>query len=889
MNNRQIQTTAAIGIVTFLLLSLFVQTTAAQSQTEIDRLLPYTSAMLSGRVSLSDTQAEELARLLNDPNLWVRAMAEWAITTKIGRENHGRNPRWNESSEIPWFQKWLAVPLASRIEMDWVRQAVYLGIYKDPDELRSSVDAMIDRVRRAGRSNTAAIETIRKAMEITEDVEQLRVQWIDARRELRPIVFEIAQLDFDEIILYTRFSYHYKENVSGAQAGWAYKPGGDIILVDGLEQPRSSKSLIKGRLGAGHVHGMDLWFDAKRVAFGWAGQSEWPPRFDLVRADFEQRNSTTPPHLYELDVNDGEITQLTDHNFWTDIEPTYCPDGSIVFASDRSAHSPSCDVHVNDQTDLNLYRLSPDRTLIRRVTNQKDVDMHPHLLDNGLVGYLRWEYQERHFWEVHSLWTVRPDGTMADAAFKQHLASPLSVRDVRSVPGTGKLIAVAAGHHDVAKGALVLLNPSAGINAADGIEVLTKGIILKEGDLEGTEPVRDGGVQDAGGYYTMPYAISEKAFLTSYAYTDPKLRKGYPFYKNYGIYLIDSYGNKELIYRHPLHSSYRALPFRKRMVPRAMPDMTDFTKNYATCVIPDVYEGMDGVDRGTIKHIRISEALPWPIVPGEGVKRWDLSGRWCPVRVIGTVPVEADGSAHFKVPAADNASVYFQALDEKQMEICRMRSSVSFQPGEHRSCNGCHESRTDTPSHKQGLAATRAPDMPEAPAWGCEKPIGYMSLIQPIFDRHCVACHSDQQPAGGLCLTGENAYENALKFISRSSNHSDCSITKPLQFGSHKSRLITRLLEEDTPCKSNLPEEDWITLVTWVDANAPFEDRMLSKRTSDGRTWVWEHHKWKHPWAAAEQTPAMGDYIPMPNNKWRQQLSGQLPYPGRVTFSKSDQ
>ena len=447
--------------------------------------------------------------------------------------------------------------------------------------------------------------------------------------------------------------------------------------------------------------------------------------------------------------------------------------------------------------------------------------------------------------EIHSLWTVRPDGTMADAAFKQHLASPLSIRDVRSVTGTNKLIGVAAGHHDLAKGAVILINPSAGINNPDGIEVLTKGIILKEGSVE-AEPVADGGVQDAGGYYTMPYAVSEKCFLASYGYTNPKRRKGYPFYKNYGIYLIDSYGNKELVYTDPLYSSYRATPFKQRKKPPTTPDVTDFRKNFATCVIPDVYEGMDSVERGTIKYIRISEAVPWPIVPGEGVKRWDGSGRFCPVRVIGTVPVEADGSAHFKVPVADNASVYFQVLDEKHMEICRMRSSVSFQPGEHRSCNGCHETSAEVASHKQGLAASREADMPTEPAWGCEKAIGFKTLIQPIFDKHCVSCHGKEKSAGRR-LTGPDAYANAIRFVSRSNKHSGGSITKPMQQGSHKSRLITKLLDKETSCKVNLPEQDWIALVTWVDANAPNEDRMHSTRTADGGSWVWEPYEWKHP------------------------------------------
>ena len=71
------------------------------------------------------------------------------------------------------------------------------------------------------------------------------------------------------------------------------------------------------------------------------------------------------------------------------------------------------------------------------------------------------------------------------------------------------------------------------------------------------------------------------------------------------------------------------------------------------------------------------------------------------MRVIGTVPVESDGSASFKVPA--DTAVYFQALDERHMEIRRMRSMVSFKPGEVRGCRGCHESQARTPASRPRL------------------------------------------------------------------------------------------------------------------------------------------------------------------------------------------
>jgi len=438
---------------------------------------------------LTEQELQQAAAFLDHADPFVRGIAEWTLARKVARDNNFEQVKWHaDSAADSWFGRWMAITPAERVRMDWVRQAVALKMHNDPSRLVASVDAMIDRVQRMGRSVPPALSAVREKMEAAGTIEATRGLWLDARAALRPVAFDRAELDFDRIVLYTRFALHVKPNVCGVHTSWSYKPGGDVVVLDGIENVRSVRPLVAGRLGPGHVHGVDLSFDAERVAFAWAPQPEWPPRFSTYWPRgknndcyaFELRNTTEPPHLYEMDLASGRIEQLTDHNFWSDVEPTYCPDGTIAFTSDRSAHSPSCDGRNNDLTDHNLYSLSADRRTIRRLTNQKDIDMHPHLLENGLIGYLRWEYQERHFHDVHSVWTVRPDGTMADALFKQHLGRPSSVRDARSIPGTGKLVAIAAGHHTLPKGPIVLLNPAAGVNNQAAIELLTHGSMPQE-------------------------------------------------------------------------------------------------------------------------------------------------------------------------------------------------------------------------------------------------------------------------------------------------------------------------------------------------------------------------------------------------------------------------
>jgi mono/diheme cytochrome c family protein len=209
---------------------------------------------------------------------------------------------------------------------------------------------------------------------------------------------------------------------------------------------------------------------------------------------------------------------------------------------------------------------------------------------------------------------------------------------------------------------------------------------------------------------------------------------------------------------------------------------------------------------------------------------------WTPARVIGTVPVEADGSAHFQVPA--DTPVYFQLLDENHMELRRMRSFISFQPGEVRGCVGCHETRAEAPVVENfPLALRRGPRVPVPPPWG-DRAISFLRDVQPVFDRHCANCHGGLKPDGGLDFTGgltarhNRAYDTILdhSLVSRSNVGDDAKITPPLAFGSHKSKLIAVLRDELHAKEVELGRNDWLRLVTWIDANAPYHDGFINKR-----------------------------------------------------------
>jgi hypothetical protein len=682
--------------------------------------------------------------------------------------------------------------------------------------------------------------------------ESWRQLYFDVRWTIRRLVWRHPLLNFDHLLFVKRFTQQAYPDICLNHMPWVSPPGGDIctLMLGGPEDAPQVRPILQGALGPGHVHGIDLHWDGQRVVFGYAqAKSDQPPAGWLDRTtSYHLRRTEEPIHLFEVYVDGTGLRQLTEGE-WSDLDPTYAPNEDIVFVSERCGCSLQCNEFDKDETSCNLYVMHSDGSNIRRMSASKDGDYLPHCLDDGTIGYCRWEYQERGWANIQSIWTVRPDGTGADALFKQHLNDPWALEDVRSIPGCGtrKLVAIAAGHHTLATGPIVVVTPAVGINDARGIRIVTPDSLPPEGGMSGT-PVDEGGVRDGGGLYSTPWALSERLFLTAYSFSNEQTEL-----KGYALYVVDVHGNKELIYRDPDISCFSPIPLRPRTRPPVINDTTDATARYATLLVANAAHGVDGVDPRAARYLRISQRLVWPYNNQDGGHRYhevphtqQHVPNWTPARVLGEVPLEADGSAYFRVPA--DTAVYFQLLDENHMELRRMRAFISLQPGEQRMCFGCHETRGEAPvAPVFPLAAQREPTMLQPPAWG-ERAVNFLRDIQPIFDRYCTTCHSGLQPAadldfsGGLTARGvipafgsNRAYETIRvhQLVSRSNVRGDASITQPLEFGSHRSKLVEVLRQGPCGRRAHLSDEEFRVLVTWIDANSPYHSTFINKRAQE--------------------------------------------------------
>ena len=874
------------------------------------------------------------AKLLDHPDPFLRSLAEWAIAIRLGSEYECAEERvggrriakdWPGADAPDWYRKWAAIGPDAQLDMDYVRQAAALGLHRTTKDMVADAAAWADRseklsayVRQSGTPEQAAAadqhrqrvasalrEVTHLAADSPRDLTRCRQGYLQVRQALRQVVFANPDINFDRVVFGVRQAPRGSGNITVGR--WnTHTPGGDIYVKRGFRPEDPAEPLLAGRLGPGHVRGLELSWDADKLVFGYArqagraaGDGQLPEKSELG-GYFGQGVGAVEEmsHLFETNIDGTGLRQLTNAPLHADQEPTYLPNGDIVFVSDRSYFGSQCAGALEqDNMILNLYRCDPEGGNIRPLSNNKDFDRHPHVMDTGQILFLHWEYQERHLWQTHSLWTSRPDGSMTDALYKQHIDSgPMSLREARQVYGQRKLVAIACGHHNYDQGAVFLIDYAVGINDRQAMRNVTPGVSGTEGGYGGVRPVPEGGVRDGGGHYMFPYPLSDKSFLVAYSYKRPEENAG----QNFSLYYIDVWGNKELIHRDRRMSVAFLSPVRP--VPRPpileeLPHEPADGPRHAVATVADVHAGWPDAESARIKFLRISQKVPWPCVRDESKScgfndlHW-MPAAWDPVlgmwdwgaaRVIGVVPVEADGSAHFKVPA--DQTVYFQALDENYLELRRMRSNVTFRPGESRGCIGCHETRAITPPSRDSvpLAMLRAPSTPVPPAWGDRILPDYEQHIQPVFERHCVRCHGALDPDGGLDLTsrrvdgylqsyrtlfglavndptpfaknywsiwypnepplGDEAASAAKTFLKNVLRDPPASqlvtladytggaeVTQPLQFGSATSKLTLTLLNDPRHvAEVKLSPDEWMSLVTWVDLNAQYWGTFVEK------------------------------------------------------------
>jgi formylglycine-generating enzyme required for sulfatase activity len=549
-------------------------------------------------------------------------------------------------------------------------------------------------------------------------------------------------------------------------------------------------------------------------------------------------------------------------------DPCYLPDGRIIFASTAVYQGLPCEFGAQAMTCLYLF--DPMKGTIRQLTFEQDSDWCPTVLPNGRVLYQRWEYTDQSHSNSRLLFHMNPDGTDQREFRGSGSWFPGSFFYARAIPEEEhQVIGIATGHHGTPRsGRLLILDPSQGRRDGEGI--------VQEIPFRGrkVEPiVRDRLVDGVWPQFLMPWPLSAKYHLVA-----AKLRPD----GLWGIYLADVFDNLTLIAEVEGAALLWPIALQKTPKPPVIPDRVNLASDEATVFITDIYAGpgLQGVPRGKVKQLRVLEYYFSRRGFGGLYGTLGADGPWDVKRILGTVPVEADGSAHFKIPA--NSPLSLQPLDEKGQALQLMRSWFVGMPGEAVSCSGCHEPQNEVSFNKPALAARRRANAIE-PWHGPARGFSFVREVQPVLDRYCVSCHdgagsADFQSAvspisnrqgsgiheassglqardtadcksalqggrprvppdlrGGIMLTNwstqlaghwsgggkfTTAYWELQRFVRRPGIEGDRRMFTPLDYHFSTTELGQLLAKGHHGVQ--LDAESWERLAAWVDLNAPF-------------------------------------------------------------------
>ena len=605
---------------------------------------------------------------------------------------------------------------------------------------------------------------------------------------------------------------------------------------------------------------VDLDFDGSRLLFTMPESDRW--------------------QVFQLDGGGGRPVRITpdeDHDV-DNYDASYLPDGRIVYCSTASYQSVPCWNGLHNVASLYLLDRRPSSPAaarpIRQLTFDQDDDNYPSVLNDGRIIFTRWEYANVPHFFGRLLFSMNPDGTDQREYYGSNSYWPNAVYFARAVPGhPSKVAAIVSGHHgDYRMGNLVILDPARGRHRDDGLVFRTPGdwhqyIDRKNRYPQGTrqplgydrqsEPIlRDRLTSEDWPKFLHPFPLSENYILAS-AKPSPE--------SNWGIYLVDTFGNLTLIREEAGYALLEPIPFTSIERPPSVPDRVDLGETRGVVYLQDVYAGpgLAGVPRGSVKSLRVF-SYSFGYRGMSGFDKIGIDGPWDVMRILGTVPVEEDGSAVFSVPA--NRPISIQPLDEKHRAVQLMRSWFTVMPGEVKSCVGCHESQNTGPPSRYSEAVTQQPsDL--TPWYGPPRGFDFEREVQPVLDKYCTGCHDGKKskvagrnkpdlrsstlrpdyagiltnvPAwydvdnlpvewdAQLMRQGRRvhhpilftpAYEALIAYVRRTGPEGDYHLLNPTEYYADTSPLI-RMLEKGHN-GVELDGEAWDRLATWIDLNVP--------------------------------------------------------------------
>ena len=606
----------------------------------------------------------------------------------------------------------------------------------------------------------------------------------------RDILLDNPVLRFDKLLL-VRGGPSFNSNWSGPN-----NLGNELVVLSPVRPDGPLTTIYKG----GQISDFDLSFDGERILFA---DGRYLNEIRTDGTGLRRISTQDDPHVQHFDG-------------------CYLPNAQIMFVSTACEQAVPC---TGQWYVGNLHTMNADGSGERRLAFDQDHNWNPCVLNNGRVVYTRWEYTDTPHYFSRLLFQMNPDGTGQTEYYGSNSYWPNAMYWPRPIPGKPtEMVCIVSGHHGVAReGELIVLDPARGRHEADGV------VQRLPGRGKTVEPViADGLVGESWPRFAAPYPLAQP---------DTHLGAGKYFLVNcrewpwspWGIYLVDVFDNLTPLLIGPYCS---AVPLRPRPCPPLIPARVNPDQTTGFVYMANVYRGpgVAGCEPGAVKALRLG-SHHYRYGDNGDTYASSYDGGWDVKRILGTVPVNPDGSAFFEVPA--NTPIFVQPLDADGKALQTMRSWFTVMPGETLSCVGCHEPQNAVAPPAYGLAGRSKPASIQ-PWYGAARGFGFDQEVQPVLDRRCAGCHNGQARPDGRTLpdlrakalhpgfTGRYspAYTALHPFVRRAGYEADYHMMKPAEFNADTSPLVQMLSKGHHGVQ--LSAEDWDRLYTWIDFNVPY-------------------------------------------------------------------
>ncbi|MEX0324259.1 MAG: SUMF1/EgtB/PvdO family nonheme iron enzyme [Puniceicoccaceae bacterium] len=536
--------------------------------------------------------------------------------------------------------------------------------------------------------------------------------------------------------------------------------------------------------------------------------------WDANRIAFTMGSNINPMGLFEFNIETGQTKRLSPDTIDHFVDSCYLPDGNIVVMSTAIMTALPCE--SGSHLLANMYLLNPETGKMRQLGIDQENVYHATVQDDGRVMFVRYEYADTPHYVTRVLMNMNPDGSNQREVYGSNSVWPTSIFYPQQVPGHPNMFTtVVSGHHGPSHmGRLILFDVNKGRREADGA-------VQFIGERE--EPVEA--------------VYVDRLYMENY----PKHMYSVPLDPEYhlsmmkpdvlapwGLYLVDSFDNSTLIYQP--EDEFIAWPqvFKEKPLPPVVPSRIREDSKTSTLYVQDIYEGpgLEGIPRGTVKELAIF-AFHYGYKSAASHRYIGIESGWDARYLLGTVPVNEDGSVMVEVPSMMPISL--MPLDEHGMAVQKMRSWINPQPGEVLSCVGCHESTDTAPLNKPTLAFRQAPSKID-PFFGKARPYAFVTEVQPLLDKYCISCHEGTQEfdlrnsfSEKEMLTSKQyseSYKKLQLYARRNGPESDYALMVPMEWHASSSKLVQMLKKGHHGVE--LDDEAWRRLYMWIDLNVPF-------------------------------------------------------------------